>query len=118
MRSTGKQENPHLEITQISSALKVLVKELECPIYALSQLNRSLEQRANKRSVNSDLREFVSLEQDADVILFIYRDEVYSLESITQFFGEIKQTALVFNEGGIKHERFLFLFRLNLTLIF
>ncbi|SUB34487.1 replicative DNA helicase [[Pasteurella] mairii] len=89
MRGTGRVENRHLEITQISGALKVLAKELGCPVYALSQLNRSLEQRTNKRPVNADLRESGSLEQDADVILFIYRDEVYHPESVDRGLAEI-----------------------------
>ncbi|PJG84774.1 replicative DNA helicase [Conservatibacter flavescens] len=89
MRGTGKQENRHLEITHISGALKALAKELGRPIYALSQLNRSLEQRTNKRPVNADLRESGSLEQDADVILFIYRDEIYHPESEAKGLAEI-----------------------------
>lgn len=89
MRGSGKQENRHLEISQISGALKAFAKELERPIYALSQLNRSLEQRMNKRPVNADLRESGSLEQDADVILFIYRDEVYNPESESKGLAEI-----------------------------
>ncbi|WP_249963629.1 replicative DNA helicase, partial [Histophilus somni] len=89
MRGTGRIENRHLEITQISGALKTLAKELGRPVYALSQLNRSLEQRTNKRPVNADLRESGSLEQDADVILFIYRDEVYHPESADRGLAEI-----------------------------
>lgn len=77
MRGSRKFENRNLELGEISGDLKKLAKEIGCPIYALSQLNRSLENRGDKRPINADLRDSGSLEQDADVIFHLYRDEVY-----------------------------------------
>jgi replicative DNA helicase len=89
MSSAGTAENRVQEVSQISRNLKILARDLEVPIVALSQLSRAVEQRTDKRPVLSDLRESGSLEQDSDLVIFVYRDEYYNEESDQQGLAEV-----------------------------
>jgi replicative DNA helicase len=89
MSGRHSAENRQVEISEISRGLKILARELSVPVVALSQLSRNLENRSDKRPVLADLRESGSLEQDADVVMFIYRDEVYNPETAERGMAEL-----------------------------
>jgi replicative DNA helicase len=89
MTSGSNPENRVQEVSQISRNLKVLARDLDVPVIALSQLSRAVEQRHDKRPILSDLRESGSLEQDADLVFFIYRDEYYNDETEAQGIAEV-----------------------------
>jgi replicative DNA helicase len=106
MSGRRSAENRQVEVSEISRGLKILARELNVPVVALSQLSRTLEQRADKRPILADLRESGSLEQDADVVLFLYREEMYQPD--TQEKGSAEVIVAKHRNGPTKTVRLVF----------
>ena len=107
MTGRADSENRQVEVSEISRGLKILARELEIPVVALSQLSRGLETRADKRPILADLRESGSLEQDADVVIFLYRDELYNRESPDRGTAEVIVAKHRNGPTGVTHLAFL-----------
>ena len=100
MKGVKRTENRTLEVTEITSGLKALAKELNIPVIALSQLNREVEKREDKRPLLSDLREFGSIEQDADVVLFLFREQYYLEQQLPKMDKLAEWTAKMAQAAG------------------